>query len=411
MNQISINVPAMGESVIQVIVAKFLKPEGAQVQEGDEVLELETDKVNQVITSPGAGIIHWSVREGQQVNIGDELAVLHDNDKVSVQISASTSQVIAAVESTQVKSVKKEKSAVTKSKSRPPKKTSSTAPPSQLSKNATDQPEVMTGIDFNITPHEMVEKIPNQSQVFLDQAQTNTGGATHVRSKLSSIRRRIAQNLLEVSQQTAMLTTFNEVDMSAVIDYRERYKEIFLEKYGVKPGFVSFFLQASTQALQKWPAIQARIEADEWLQPLNYDISVAVSTERGLLAPVIRQCDQKSVVELEQAVADVASRARSGKISLDELRGGNFTITNGGVFGSLLSTPILNPPQSAILGLHRIQKRVVVGDGDQIVIRPMMYVALSYDHRVIDGKEAVTFLVEIKELIENPERLCIEAIN
>ena len=224
---------------------------------------------------------------------------------------------------------------------------------------------------------------------------------------MSGLRQRIAQRLVEVQHTAAILTTFNEVDMSRVIELRTLYKESFQKKHGVGLGFMSFFIKASIDALKAFPAVNARIEGNEIVYQNFYDIGVAVSTERGLLVPVIRNADQRSFAAIEQSIVNFATKAREGTIAVDDLQGGTFTITNGGTFGSLLSTPILNPPQSAILGMHAMKKRPVVVD-DQIVIRQMMYLALSYDHRLIDGREAVSFLVRIKECIENPERMMFE---
>ena len=224
---------------------------------------------------------------------------------------------------------------------------------------------------------------------------------------MSGIRQKIAQRLVEAQQTAAILTTFNEADLSRVMELRARYKDSFKTKHGVALGFMSFFIKASIEALKAFPAVNGRIEGADMILNNVYDIGVAVSTERGLMVPVVRDADRMSFAEIEKAIAAYAVKAREGTISVDDLRGGTFTITNGGVFGSLLSTPILNPPQSGILGMHAIQKRPVAVD-DQVVIRPMMYLALSYDHRIVDGREAVSFLVRIKEGIENPERLLLE---
>ncbi|MGE5196451.1 MAG: dihydrolipoyllysine-residue succinyltransferase, partial [Anaerolineae bacterium] len=234
-----------------------------------------------------------------------------------------------------------------------------------------------------------------------------TASSKQVRKKMSKLRKTIAEKLVEVKNQTAMLTTFNEVDLSAVIAIRTKEKESFAKRYGVKLGFMSFFVKAAVAALKEIPDVNAYIDGDEIVLLQTYDISIAVSTERGLMVPVIRGCDQLSFGAIEAAIEEMAAKARSGKISIDDLRGGSFTITNGGTFGSLLSTPILNPPQSAILGMHTIVKRPVSID-DQVVIRPMMYLALSYDHRLIDGKEAVLFLVHMKKILEDPARLLLD---
>jgi 2-oxoglutarate dehydrogenase E2 component (dihydrolipoamide succinyltransferase) len=234
-----------------------------------------------------------------------------------------------------------------------------------------------------------------------------TDGPRETRTRMSGIRQRIAERLLEVQRTAAILTTFNEADMSRVMELRARYKEPFSKKHGVNLGFMSFFVKATVEALRAFPAVNGRIDGSDVVYNNFYDIGVAVSTERGLMVPVLRDADRMGFAEVEKAIGDYAKKAREGKIAVSDLQGGTFTITNGGVFGSLLSTPILNPPQSGILGMHAIQKRPVAVD-DQVVIRPMMYLALSYDHRIVDGREAVSFLVKIKEGIENPERLMLE---
>jgi len=233
------------------------------------------------------------------------------------------------------------------------------------------------------------------------------GARMESRTRMTAIRQRIAERLLAAQQNAAILTTFNEADMSAIMALRTRYKDSFQKRHGVSLGFMSFFVKAVVEAVRAFPAVNSRIDGNEIVQPHYVDIGVAVSTEKGLMVPVLRDADKLAFAQIEKGIAELAVRARDGKISVADLQGGTFTITNGGVFGSLLSTPILNPPQSGILGMHTIQKRPVAVD-DQVVIRPMMYLALSYDHRIIDGREAVGFLVRVKECLENPERLMLE---
>jgi 2-oxoglutarate dehydrogenase E2 component (dihydrolipoamide succinyltransferase) len=233
--------------------------------------------------------------------------------------------------------------------------------------------------------------------------------AREERVRMTRLRKRIAERLKEAQNTAAMLTTFNEVDMSAVIALRERYQDAFVKKHGVKLGFMSFFVKASIEALKAFPAVNAEIDGEEIVYKHYYDIGVAVSTDQGLVVPVVRDADLLSFADIEKRIADLGKRAREGKLAIEELQGGTFTITNGGIFGSLLSTPILNPPQVGILGMHKIQKRAVVLEDGSIVARPMMYLALSYDHRIIDGREAVSFLVRVKECIEAPERMLLEA--
>ena len=332
----------MGESISQAVVVTLLKREGDQVKADDEILELETDKVNQVIYSPDAGTIHYLVQVGDSVTVDQPLATLTEGKG----------------------------------------ETPSTATPKQAPPSTPPQK----------TPHPKAE-VPKENPL-------------EVRKKLPRIRQVIAERLLEAVKTTAMLTTFNEADMSQVMAAREQNKKSFEEKYGVKLGFMSFFVKAVISALKAFPQVNSFIDKDEMVERLTYDIGVAVSTERGLVVPVVRGCDTLSFADIEKKIASLAEAARNGRLTPDDLKGGSFTITNGGVFGSMLSTPILNPPQAAILGLHKITKRPVVIE-DQIVIRPIMYLALSYDHRVIDGREAVSFLIHVKQEIEDPSRLLL----
>ncbi len=355
-----IKVPSAGESVVEATVSKLIKPSGSYVKADEEILELETEKVNQVIYAPAAGQLQWNVAVQQTVKVG---------------------QVIGYVET---------------DAAAPP------LPPPQ--KAATPPPKKVEGPSARKMAPEYIAEIQKPAPKAAAAPQTPMKGE---RKKMSRLRKTIADRLVAVKNQTAMLTTFNEVDMSAVMAIRAKEQENFVKKYGTKLGFMSFFVKASVAALKAYPEVNAAIEGEDIITFQTYDISIAVSTERGLMVPVVRGCDQMSFGEIEKAIADYSKKAREGTISIDDLKGGSFTITNGGVFGSLLSTPILNPPQSAILGMHTIVKRPVVIN-DQIVIRPMMYLALSYDHRVIDGKEAVLFLVNIKENLENPSRLLLE---
>lgn len=347
--KVEIKIPSLGESVSEATISQILKPSGSLVPQDAEILELETDKVNQVLYAPKAGQLQLTVKVGDKVKIG---------------------QVIGTVE-TDV-AVPKE------------------APPPAVAAASASGPSArkMAG-DF-------LSELKTPPAPKAAPPPTKEG-----RRRMSALRRTIAQKLVEVKNQTAMLTTFNEVDMTAIMEIRAREKDRFQQKYGVKLGFMSFFVQASVAALKEFPDVHSYIEGDEFVLFPNFDIGVAVSTDKGLMVPVLRKCDNLSHSDIEKQLEVLAKKAREGTIAVDDLRGGSFTITNGGVFGSLLSTPILNPPQSAILGMHSIVKRPVVVN-DQIVIRPMMYLALSYDHRIIDGKEAVLFLVRIKQLLESP---------
>lgn len=395
--RIEIKVPAMGESISEATIGTILKPSGSTVAMNDEIIELETDKVNQVLYAQQAGTVTINVSPGDVVKIG---------------------QVIGSVESA-AGATPPAKEAPKKEEA--PKKIPEAAKPPPKAEPK-PQPQQPTGTAARITKEDFVaeigstKKAPAPAQVPSSppspsppslKIETTIYGRQETRKKMSKIRQVIAKRLVEAQQTTAMLTTFNEVDMSQVLLEREKYKEAFAKHYGVKLGFLSFFVKAVIQGLQEFPDVNSYIDGDEIVHREYYDIGIAVSTDRGLVVPVVRNCDKLSFAEIEKAVETYAKKSREGGLSVDDLQGGGFTITNGGVFGSLLSTPILNPPQSAILGMHKIQKRAVVVD-DQIVIRPMMYLALSYDHRIIDGKTAVSFLVTVKNYLEDPARFALQ---
>ncbi|MEI8300604.1 MAG: dihydrolipoyllysine-residue succinyltransferase [Chlamydiota bacterium] len=373
--KIEIKVPSVGESVTEVTVARILKENGALVQKNEDLIELETDKVNQVITAPESGQWIAEVKIQDRITIGHLLGII-DTDKA-----------VASKDITQ----------------KPAEKVVVAVPISpQIAQPA-----------FETT--EKARKSEEQYLQTLGKKEASTPSSTpkvslggEKRVKMSGLRKTIAQRLVEVKNTTAMLTTFNEVDMSQIIAIRGQEKEGFEKLYGVKLGFLSFFVRACSSALKKFPEVNAYLEGDEMVYHDHQHIGIAVSTDKGLLVPVLRGCEELTFAQIEGGVADFAKKARDGKIGIQDLQGGTFTITNGGVFGSLLSTPILNPPQSAILGMHKILERAVVVEG-QIVIRPMMYLALSYDHRIIDGKEAVGFLVHVKECLENPSKLLLQS--
>ena len=377
-----IKIPQMGESVTEAAIGSLLKPAGTQVQENDELIELETEKVNQVLYAPLAGVVSWSVKEGDTVKIGDTIGFVDSEGKEAPK----------------------------KESEQPPKEASTPAPhptpepqkqpEQQLPPPSGSGQRVMTEafVQELKQPPPSPAKLPSQPE----RPKKEVEGVS--RKKMSKIRQTIATRLVDSLHTAAMLTTFNEVDMSVIIGLREKYKESFFEKHGVKLGFMSFFVKAIVDGLKKYPHFNSYIEGDEIVTRHSYDIGIAVGTERGLVVPVVRGSDKLSFPQIEKEIALFAQKARTGKITIGDLEGGGFTITNGGVYGSLLSTPILNPPQVGILGMHKIMKRPVVVD-DAIVIRPMMYLALSYDHRLVDGKEAVTFLIHVKEVLEDPSRL------
>lgn len=392
--KVEIKVPAMGESISEATVANIIKASGSNVAMDDEILELETDKVNQVLYAPQAGVITVNVKQDEKVKIGQILGY------IDTEAAAPSPK------------PEKEKPVPKKPQQAPSQKTTAPEPPQPTpAKEPTPEqpqhkepaPQPSPGIarygkeEFlkDLQP----EKPPAKAPVKPKPAASDKG---ETRRKMSNIRKVIAARMVDVKNTTAMLTTFNEVDMSQIVALREKYKEPFFQKHGVKLGFMSFFVKACVSALQHFPDINSYIDGDEIVHREYYDIGMAVGTDRGVFVPVVRNCDNLSYAEIEIAIEQFAKKARDGSISVDDLQGGSFTITNGGVYGSMLSTPIITPGQSAILGMHKITKRPIVID-DQIVIRSMMYLALSYDHRIVDGKEAVSFLVHIKNALEYPE--------
>jgi 2-oxoglutarate dehydrogenase E2 component (dihydrolipoamide succinyltransferase) len=369
---VDIKVPAAGESITSANVAAWQKKDGDQVEKGEALVTLETDKVSNEVEAPVSGTIEILVPEGEEVEIG----------KVIARITPGAS---AASKPSEPKSSPKEET------SKPKEEASKKKEASEPAAESRQKP------DLSVVPTPDSE--PKKSEPVKEGRTT--------RRKMSMLRRKIATHLVNAQQTAAILTTFNEVDMTAVMNLRKSVQEDFVKKHGVKLGFMSFFVKAVTQALKDVPSINGRIEGNEVIENHFYDIGVAIGTEKGLIVPVLRDCDEKSFAQIEQDILDYAAKGKSGKITIEDLQGGVFTISNGGVYGSLLSTPILNPPQSGILGMHTIQQRPIAVDG-KVEIRPMMYLAMSYDHRLVDGKEAVTFLIRIKDCLEAPHRLMLE---
>lgn len=376
---IEVKVPAVGESITSGILSVWHKQEGETIAAGDILFTLETDKVSTEVNAPEGGVVHLEVAEGEEVKIG---------------------QTVARIEAAAPAAAASESPAPKKS----PKKAPPAAPPAEAAKPEPAAAPTAAAPAPAAPAAAPSVSIPEPATLSLTTLPAPEGRVT--RRKLTPLRKKIATQLVSVQRNAAILTTFNECDMSSVIQLRKEMQEEFSKKHGVKLGFMSFFIKAAVDALKAVPSINARIDGDELLLNHFYDIGVAVGTDRGLMVPVVRDCDQLGFGGIEAALAAYAVKAREGKISLADLQGGVFTISNGGVYGSLLSTPILNPPQSGILGMHKIQQRPVAVEG-RVEIRPMMYLALSYDHRVVDGKEAVTFLVRVKECIENPARLLL----
>ncbi len=356
-----IKIPAVGESITSGLLSTWHKNDGDAVSAGDALFTLETDKVSTEITAEIAGTLRVKVAAGAEVKIGEVVGAI---ESVAAAPSGGPDAPAPA-----------EKLAKKKEAPAPPP-----APAPRL-----EAPPTLAAAETS--------------------APVTEGRLT--RKKMSPLRRKIAQQLVMAQHTAAILTTFNEADMSAVMRLRGEMQEAFTKEHGIKLGFMSFFIKATVSALKAVPSVNGRMDGDDFVQNHYYDIGVAVGTERGLIVPCIRDADKKSFAQIERDLADYAAKAREGKIKIEDLSGGVFTISNGGIYGSLLSTPILNPPQSGILGMHKIQERPIAEKG-QVVIRPMMYLALSYDHRVVDGKEAVTFLVRIKECLENPARLMLD---
>lgn len=379
-------VPSMGESISEAMVGEILQPSGSYVELDQEILELETDKVNQVLYAPAAGVLSLNVETDDTVTIGQVLGHIETEGGAPDSHEEKPSPKKADAPSPKEKKEKEgETDKLEASKKEPPA-------PEPSGQTARKGKEAF----LSEISDERTEKRAPQAEKSKES-----------RKRMTKIRQVIASRLVEAQATTAMLTTFNEADMTAVMALRKQYKETFEKKHGVKLGFMSFFVKAVVSALQYVPGVNSYIDGNELVMRHTYDIGIAVGTDRGLIVPVVRDCDQLTFAEIEQGIGEYATKAREGTISVDDLKGGSFTITNGGIYGSLLSTPILNPPQSGILGMHKIEKRAVVKD-DEMVIRPMMYLALSYDHRIVDGKEAVSFLVHVKECLEDPMRILLE---
>lgn len=420
---VEIKVPEMGESVIEATVGRWLKKEGDPVAVGEAVVEIETDKVNLEVGAEKAGVLSKIQRQkGEDVRVGDVLGVIEEAPQDAT--SKRATQEARKVEAPEAKP----------QETRAPTPQLAQAPTAAVEASATpvakrmadelhvDLSEVKaSGPGGRVTKEDVqrhvegrepqpakiqAETAPPQPQAQLPRSVD--GARREERVRMSRRRRTIARRLVEAQHNAAMLTTFNEIDMGAVMELRERHKEGFKQRYGVSLGISSFFVKAAIGALKAFPRLNAEIDGDDMILKHYYDIGVAIGAEEGLVVPVLRDADRMSFAEIEKKIKDFAQQARDGSLSLEDLRGGTFTITNGGVYGSLMSTPILNPPQVGILGLHKIADRPVVYKG-QIVARPMMYVALSYDHRIVDGQEAVQFLVRVKELVEDPASLLIEA--
>ena len=393
---VEIIVPSLGESVSEATIAKWHKKEGEAVKVDELLLELETEKVTLEVNALATGIISKILKkEGEAVSVGESVGQITEGAGATAQAANTTSKTVS--EPTYQPQVKADKP-----------NNESLAPSVQrlVTENKINVEDIKgTGRDGRVTKGDVLNVVNAPAAPVNNNR--NSDNLPVERVRMSRLRKTIGERLKESQNTAAILTTFNEIDMSNVINLRAKYREMFEKKHNIKLGFMSFFVKATIGALQAVPSVNASIEGDDILYKNYYDIGVAVGTEHGLVVPIVRQADKLSFAGIEQEIVNFGKKAREGKLSMADLSGGTFTISNGGVYGSLLSTPIINPPQSGILGLHKTEERPVAINGE-VAIRPMMYVALSYDHRIIDGKEAVTFLVKVKELIENPERLLID---
>ncbi|HGX92897.1 MAG TPA: 2-oxoglutarate dehydrogenase complex dihydrolipoyllysine-residue succinyltransferase [Candidatus Tenderia sp.] len=405
---IEVKVPVLSESIADATLAQWHKQPGDFVKQDEILVDVETDKVMLEVVAPEDGVLMEIKRNNGETVASAEVIALIDTEAKAP--APAVSDEVAEVANAAKPAAEKTS------------ETTSAAAALELSpavrrlvaENSLDASAIpATGRGGRLTKADVVkfmaqgEKSAVPASAAPSTVETGVGARPEQRVPMTRLRARIAERLVEAQQTAAMLTSFNEVDMQPVMDLRARYKESFEKKHGTKLGFMSFFIKACVEALKEFPAVNASIDGGDIIYHGYFDVGVAVSTERGLVVPIIRDVDQCSMAELEQSVVNYATKAREGKLAMEDLTGGTFSITNGGVFGSLLSTPILNPPQSAILGMHKIEQRPVVVDGE-IVIRPMMYVALTYDHRIIDGREAVSFLVKVKNALEDPARMLLQ---
>jgi 2-oxoglutarate dehydrogenase E2 component (dihydrolipoamide succinyltransferase) len=400
---LEMKVPSPGESITEVVIARWLKKEGEYVEKDEEVAEVDSDKATLTINAEAAGAIKLLAAEGDTVKVGQvvcsiDTAAKNDNKKEKPAEEKVTTAKKEEVKADAKKEVVKE---TAKSESYA-KGTPSPAAKKMMDENKINSSKLNgSGKDGRVTKGDVITALAGG----FDSSASGWGGTRDTeRQKMSALRKKLAQRLVAVKNETAMLTTFNEVDMSAIYALRAKYKDKFKEVHGTNLGFMSFFTKAVTEALNLFPAVNAMIDGEEIVFHKYADIGIAVSAPKGLVVPVVRNAEQMSLAEIETSIKTLAVKARDNKITLDDMTGGTFTITNGGVFGSMMSTPIINPPQSAILGMHNVVERPIAING-QVIIRPMMYVALSYDHRVIDGRESVGFLVKVKEMLEHPSKM------
>lgn len=416
---IEVKIPAVGESISSGVVSVWHKKSGDFVVAGEALFTLETEKVSTEIVAEKSGVLETKAAEGQEVKIGEVVATIDDSKAAPEEKKAEKPPEKKKELRDEKKEPEAEKKRVEERERKTPEKEKPLSPAVRriVEEEHLEVGKISgTGKDGRLTKGDVLaaahgQKSAGEAVSFPPSAaedrQAEAEADRFIRRKMSPLRRKIAAQLVMAQQTAAILTTFNECDMSAVQELRAKSQEAFTKKNGIKLGLMSFFIKAAVEALKAVPVVNGRIEDDDFIQNNFYDIGVAVGTERGLVVPIVRDADKKSFAELELDIAAYAVKAREGKLKIEDLQGGTFTISNGGVYGSLLSTPILNPPQSGILGMHKIMPRPVAVDG-KVEVRPMMYLALSYDHRAIDGKEAVTFLIKVKECIEEPKKLPLD---
>jgi 2-oxoglutarate dehydrogenase E2 component (dihydrolipoamide succinyltransferase) len=414
-SSLQVKVPTVGESITEVTLSRWIKKDGDTVAMDEAIAELESDKATFELTAEKAGVLKTLAKEGDTLPIGAVICTIEGsgtssasatNEAPATATAATASTYASGTPSPAASKILSEKGIDNKSVIGTGVAGRITKEDALLANKISENPQVSKEIKTSEVGGQRSVVAPKTEAPVQKPEMAASGSRTDRREKMSSLRKTVAKRLVAVKNETAMLTTFNEVDMSPIMDIRSKYKDKFKEKHGVGLGFMSFFTKAVCEALKDWPAVGARIEGEEVVYSNFADISIAVSAPKGLVVPVIRNAESMSLADIEKAVAALAVKARENKLTIEEMTGGTFTITNGGVFGSMMSTPILNSPQSAILGMHNIIERPVAVNG-QVVIRPMMYVALSYDHRIIDGRESVSFLVRVKQLLEDPARLLL----
>jgi 2-oxoglutarate dehydrogenase E2 component (dihydrolipoamide succinyltransferase) len=405
---VELKVPSPGESITEVTIARWVKQSGDVVEKDDVLAEIDSDKATLTLNAEESGKIEILANEGDTVKVGQVVVKIDTSFKpeAKAEVKTQKAEVKAEAKAEPKKEEKKVAATANVEKSTYATGTTSPAATKLMSENGLKSNQINgTGKDGRITKQDVLQALSNGLPTVTEVLSNSwKGGRDKDRTKMTSLRKVVAKRLVSVKNETAMLTTFNEVDMSGIYALRAKYKDAFKEKYGVNVGFMSFFTKAVCEALYHFPAVNAQIDGEEIIYNKYCDIGIAVSAPKGLMVPVLRNAELMSLAQIEAGIKELAIKARDGKLTIPEMEGGTFTITNGGVFGSMLSTPIINPPQSAILGMHNVVERPVAVNG-KVEVRPVMYVALSYDHRIIDGRESVGFLVKVKEMLENPSKI------